>query len=242
MLEGSEHIQPSLFEIAIEPHLSALRAYCNRLANSLDDGEDLFQSTLEKALRAYTDVSTWNKPLLFRIAKNTWIDSIRKKSVPEQPLIEEHMNSKYTSTDLDIREVFEVMAERLSTRQAVLLLMIDVFRFTAKETAIHLGSTEGAIKEALKRTRQRLTRMASEGRPRRQGRTEVLPHERMTQELMEIFIQAFRSGNVSRIYHSYKALRGSGLDISKVWRQESYIYFDFRDPNGHLLRISSTIG
>ena len=63
----------------------------------------------------------------------------------------------------------------------------------------------------------------------------------MTQELMETFIQAFRGGNIHRIYESYMQLRSGGLDVFKIWEKEQAIYFDFTDPDGHLIRISAKL-
>jgi len=202
------------------------------------DCEDLFQTTLEKAYRSFNDKSILNRAYLFRVAKNTWIDGLRKKTVYQLPLMDEHIADN-NDNHLNIREAFEVMAKRLSVRQSVLLLMIDIFGFTAKETASQIGSTEGAVKEALKRARLRLSRYASETDTYEQKKTNNNASECMSHELMELFIQAFRSGNVNQIYTSYRKLRNSGLDVSRVWMQEGYIYFDFHDPNGHLMRISS---
>lgn len=179
-----------------------------------------------------------NKAYFFRIAKHAWIDALRKKTVRPMPLTEEPIADPHEG-DLNIRAAFEVMAERLSVRQSVLILMIDIFGFTARETASRIGSTEGAVKEALKRARQRLTRLAAEPDGYEQKKTTIHSSETMSHELMELFIDAFRSGNVHQIYRSYSTLRASGLDVAKVWVHEEYVYFDFLDPNGHLLRISS---
>src|SRR5690606_20158311 len=129
-----------------EPHLSSLQAYCCKLSGNRFDGEDLYQSTLEKAFRSFNNQSVLKKAYLFRIAKNTWIDGLRKKNVDQVPLKDEHIRHPYDG-NMNIREAFEEMANVLTVRQSVLLLMMDVFGFTAKETASHLGSTEGAIKE-----------------------------------------------------------------------------------------------
>jgi len=203
------------------------------------DGEDLFQTTLEKVYRSYHDQSNLNRAYFFRVAKNTWIDGFRKKTVHQLPLLDEHI-ANHNDNHLNIREAFEVMAQHLSVRQSVLLLMIDIFGFTARETASQIGSTEGAVKEALKRARLRLSRYALETEPYEHKKTNNHASEYMSLELMELFIQAFRSGNIHQIYTSYSNLRNNGLDVSKVWMQEEYIYFDFHDPNGYLMRISST--
>lgn len=226
----------------LEPHLSVLKAYCRRLAGNGPDGEDLYQTTLEKAYRAYGGMKPgMSRAYLFRIAKNAWIDRYRTKTVREVPLLDEYA-AQGTGDDGEVREAFEVMAERLSVRQSVLLLMIEVFGFTAKETAVRLGSTEGAVKDALKRARLRLARYAPErdtgARPKKPARTGS--SDGTPREWMELFIRAFRSGNVRQILTSYTELRRRGVDVAQVYaEEEGILYFDFLDPNGHLMRIYS---
>lgn len=41
--------------------------------------------------------------------------------------------------------------------------------------------------------------------------------------------------------HTYLKLRRNGMDVKEVRKNTDCIYFDFRDPNGHLIRISSKI-
>jgi hypothetical protein len=103
-----------------------------------------------------------------------------------------------------------------------------------------LGSTEGAVKEALKRARLRLARYAPE--PDADTRPEPAlssSADGMSRERMELFIRAFRSGNIQQIFTSYWQLRNRGIDVAKVCMQEEYIYFEFLDPNEHLMRIYS---
>lgn len=231
-------IHPQSFAGIIEPHMSALLAYCTQLAGSKADGEDLMQTTLEKAYRSYTEGMMLKRAYLLRIAKNTWIDSLRKKSASEHLLAEEQLDNLPAVSDYHLREAFEVMASRLSIRQAVLLLMIDVFGFTAKETAMHIGSTEGAVKEALKRVRIRLSKQAS-GAAESGGSFSPPAGEALDAGLLDLFVEAFRSGNVHQIYRSYQKIRSSGMDVARVWHSEAFMYFDFSDPDGHLIRVSS---
>jgi RNA polymerase sigma-70 factor (ECF subfamily) len=221
--------------------LGALKAYCQRLAGHVADGEDLYQTALEKAYRASNGKSAMGRAYLFRIAKNAWIDRHRAKAktVREMPLLDEH-TAHYTVNDANVREAFVVMAERLSVRQCILLLMVDVFGFTAKETAAQFGSTEGAVKEALKRARLRLARHAPE--PDADNRPKSAPSLQaggMPQQWVELFIRAFRSGSIEQMFISYRQLQSRGIDVAKVSMQGECIYFEFVDPNGHFMRIYS---
>ncbi|MEC0372946.1 sigma-70 family RNA polymerase sigma factor [Paenibacillus chibensis] len=223
----------------MQPHMHSLLTCCIHLTGKKTDGEDLLQTTLEKAYRSYSDGMILQQAYLKRIAKNTWIDVLRRKSSSEQLLEEAQVDNLPASSDFHLREAFEVMAARLSIRQTVLLLMIDVFGFTAKETAIRLGSTEGAVKEALKRTRQRLAKMAADPAARMMEDPSHLHDEPMDSRMLDVFIEAFRSGSVHRIYQSYLDIRSSGMDVARVWHNGELMYFEFTDPDGHLLRVTS---
>lgn len=230
----------SQFEMLIKPHMSNLQSFCYKLAGNRADGEDLYQITLEKAFRNYPNSMKLKKSFLFRIAKNAWIDDYRKRRVEQTLLLDDYADPAYRY-DFDIRVAFEMMAERLSARQSVLLLLIDIFGFTAKETAAYIGSTEGAVKEAIKRVRLRLERLSSELDVADQNRPRGTLKDGMTRELTELFIHAFRNQNINQIVHTYLMLRRNGMDVKKVRKNSDCIYFDFRDPNGHLIRISSKI-
>lgn len=208
-------IHPHSFGDLIQPHIPALQAYCAKLTSSRMDAEDLMQITLEKAYRSYTEGMILKKAYLLRIAKNTWIDSLRKKSSSELLLAVSDLDSQAAVSDFHLREAFEVMAARLSIRQTVLLLMMDVFGFTAKETAIHIGSTEGAVKEALKRTRTRLAKLAASPEQSLDS-SSLPPDEQLNAGLLDIFIEAFRSGSVHRIYQSYRDIRSSGMEVTPI--------------------------
>ena len=234
-------IADSEFIEQIEHCLPALQSYCRRLAGNNADGEDLYQITLEKAYHSYKDNSGISKALLYRIAKNATIDSYRKKRIEQTELIEDTLLS-CNENELLVREAFEVIAERLSVRQSVLLLMIDVFGFSAKETARLIRSTEGAVKEALKRARRLLAQNQPEPAAVPLRKVKIGgSREYMTSELMELFIHAFRDGDVKQIYSSYLSLIDNGIKVAGVMQAAGFYSFDFIDPNGHLMQIQSKI-
>jgi RNA polymerase sigma-70 factor (ECF subfamily) len=58
-------------------------------------------------------------------------------------------------------ELLELLAERLPPRMVVIILLMDVFDFTAKETAELISSKETTVQVTLGRARTRLRRMAN---------------------------------------------------------------------------------
>lgn len=207
------------------------------------DADDLLQITLMKACRSATlETAPVKIAFLMRIAKHAWIDECRRKAPIQVPLAEDRFAAGYYPAEFNVREAFETMADRLSARQMVLILLVDVFGFTMNETAIRIGSTEGAIKEATKRARLRLRRLTNTVESGDKRNWAPAKAERMTPELLDTFVQAFRSGNVRRIYEAYRDIRVCGAVVTNVWAQGATVCFEFRDPDGHTMQICSKAG
>lgn len=157
------------FEALIEPHRAPLWRYCLRLTGSIWDAEDLLQETLTKAFARL--VGFWQpidpRPYLFRIVSNTWIDALRRT----QPQLMEELPEATDHADPgEALGAMESLIHLLPPRQRIILLLIDVFDFTAPEVAAMLSQTEGAVRAALHRARTTL---------RRQGEAkEVTPMKR----------------------------------------------------------------
>jgi RNA polymerase sigma-70 factor (ECF subfamily) len=146
-----------------------------------------------------------------------------------------------------IRETFEQLANLLNVRQMVLILMIDIFQFTASETAQLLHSTLGAVKEGLKRARHRLQALAAQSIEVNEDEKQILKRKRqlktrnqvqaqsLSKEMFEQFLAGFRAGDPAAICHTYLLLVENGIYVEKVSPSGSHIYFIFRDPNGHLI-------
>lgn len=146
------------FEELAAPYRQSLWRYCRYLTGSPWDGEDLFQETMLKAFAAMTQI--WNpiayKSYLFRIATHTRIDMLRKKRVPVDHYADDELvlDSAVTAADpLEIIEAVELLVQHLPPRQISVLLLMEVFGFTAAEVAGMVRMTEGSVYAALHRAR-----------------------------------------------------------------------------------------
>ncbi|WP_088833765.1 RNA polymerase sigma factor [Paenibacillus tyrfis] len=149
----------------ISPHLEKLRTYCKYL--STWDGEDLYQETLLKAfiyrMKFHHGSSPFTKALLFRIAKNMWIDMYRKHR-GRVVLCEEVEQRGTDSIRYDeVRELIEHVADHVSERHVNMLLMFHAFHYSIKEIALISNTSVPSVKTALHRTRTKL-RKARQGR------------------------------------------------------------------------------
>ncbi|MGN9169898.1 MULTISPECIES: RNA polymerase sigma factor [Paenibacillus] len=137
---------------------AVLKRYCLSLTKSNWDAEELAQNTWVKALGKLNNFEHTNpKALLLRIAKNTWIDEMRRKAVFTRILNREQ--AKVTEPDhgtYEIEIALQSLMNHLSPLQRTVFLLRDVFAFSISETSDILGTTEGAVKVALHRARKSL--------------------------------------------------------------------------------------
>lgn len=148
----------------IEPYRLDLWRYCRSLTRSAWDAEDLVQETLMRAFASLGQV--WQplmpKSYLFRIATNTWINQSRRNKISFSPIVEEtQLTDDVELHKFEVHEAIELLIQHLPPRQVVVILLIDVFDFTARETAEMIATTEGAVKAILHRARVKLKSLSN---------------------------------------------------------------------------------
>lgn len=154
-------------ERELEPGLRArLYRYCLSLTRSKQDAEDLLQETLLKAETRRQLRGDHSNPeaLLLRMAKNSWIDSLRRSTLyrdimkQETKRYEEQLQAGDDRSRERMAAAFHVLLRDLSPQQRVALLLREVFGYSAAECANYLETTEGAVKSLLYRARRALER------------------------------------------------------------------------------------
>jgi len=175
---------------------SQLVRYCEFLSGSKHDAQDLVQATLLKALPALQSEKVHpNLPAMVRrIAKNTWLDHVRKLNKHHLSDPDELVGvSSEDSVDLSsLQETLQVLVQTLTTQQRTVVLLCDVFEYTDREAAKLLGLSRGAVKATLHRARLRLESV-------RDG-VEVLSVTGESQkEILEAYVSAFQSADIRKL-------------------------------------------
>lgn len=224
-------------------HKSDLHKYCRLITKSDWDADDLFQETTLKLYNLFrkADSLHLSKAYLFKMATNTWIDVHRKtKGTFCSDRLLDHLIDAQETSKLKTRETIEALIDQLPPRQVVIILLIDVFQFTAKEVAHITNSTIGATKAALHRAREAL-------RLSQRYSTSVVGKKEETRDpafnknkLIEAFVQAFREQNVQAINQAYLQIVKNGLHV-EVLDKGDKIYLRFKDPDGNMFMIATSI-
>ena len=161
------------FNDEIIPHLDALYNFALRLTSDPNDAEDLVQDTIVKAFRFFSsyEKGTNAKAWLFRILKNSYINSYRKKSKQPQQVDYDEVSSFYETirdertdtSDLESIMYRELIDDDISTALESLpedfrtvVLLCDVEGFTYEEISNMLDVPIGTIRSRLHRGRNLL--------------------------------------------------------------------------------------
>ncbi|PEX82634.1 RNA polymerase subunit sigma-70 [Bacillus cereus] len=144
----------------IENH-AELKRYCTFLTKNKWDGEDLAQETVYKVLQKYSNKEIC-MTLLYKIARNRWLDQIKSKSVHEK--IKEQITFEEPHEKIaDLHEMVGIVLSSLNVQQSTILLLKDVFQYSIADIAKVCSVSEGAVKASLFRSRNRLKTVSEEG-------------------------------------------------------------------------------
>lgn len=203
MLILDHHRHPEPIDLDKE-HLQALGAalhrYCLSLTRSSFDADDLAQETWAKALgyRKFT-ASPNPEALLLRIARNTWIDHIRRAGSLTRALERSGLAADSAAVEAaqgeltGIELIFQAMLTHLTPLQRTALVLRDVLGYSAAEAAGLLDTTEGAVKAALHRARLALITVREEldtrGGP-------ALPQDADYRAYLRALAQAYEQGQI----------------------------------------------
>ncbi|QYN40192.1 sigma-70 family RNA polymerase sigma factor [Pseudonocardia sp. DSM 110487] len=181
-----------------------LFAHCYRMLGSAHDAEDLVQETYLRAWQALgsferrSSMRTW----LYRIATNAClnaVDAARRRALPMQlwpPSVPSDEPTERTDVPWleplptyriggvspeeaaiereSLRLAFVAMLQTLPPRQRALLLLRDVLRFTAAETAEILDTTTTAVNSGVRRAREQAIRAQPVSEPTEPERRRLL--------------------------------------------------------------------
>lgn len=162
--EGSVSISVTNFEKDLLALLPRLRRFAHALSRDQTDADDLCQVTLEKALGARaswmpgTRMDSW----MYRIMRNSWIDTARARSRAAQTFVGEAAGANKagdTSNSVEAGVLRGDIARAMGTlpdeqREAVALVLVEGLAY--RDAAAVLGIPIGTLTSRLVRGRQAL--------------------------------------------------------------------------------------
>jgi RNA polymerase sigma factor (sigma-70 family) len=202
----------------LETTILKLYKYCMKLSGSIPEAEDLVQDTLLKTYRLMKSDPERNLSMsfLYTIAKNLFIDGRRRKDMVyfhEEYHFESHDFTEYDS-------LLECLFTVLPLKQAMLLILKDVYGYSSKEIASMLRISDTSVKTALHRARNRLMKGA--------------PYANSDKHLLFEITNSIKESNTLRLFQYYRLLETKYYSASrKSVNTISYVV----DPDGNVLEI-----
>lgn len=159
MIDDAEASAGQGLALLYAEYAQPLQRYLWRLTGSHEQAEDLMQETFVKALRAYArrgsddQLGAW----LFRIARNTALDSLRRERLrPSTPLSDIHLQTLAAGTvgpTVDEEEPILAALAQLPPTYRDLLLLHSYAGYSLKAIVALWGVKEGTVKSRLHRAR-----------------------------------------------------------------------------------------
>lgn len=165
------------------------------MTGSAVDGEDVLQDTLVKALGARTTAATVDnfEGWLFRIAHNTSLDLVRRRSKNAVIPLDEDVDAP-PMPEADILAVSYRTFLQLPELQRCAVILKDVLGHSVEEVANIAECTPAAAKSALQRGRTRLRQLAQMPPD---TRLPLMPEA--SRQKMTAFVDLFRAGDFDAI-------------------------------------------
>jgi RNA polymerase sigma-70 factor (ECF subfamily) len=161
--------------VAMRPKL---HRYCARMVGSVIDGEDVLQDALIKAVESFPSAVPLGNPegWLFRIAHNTALDFLRRRSRQQALRSGEEVDMIADPADpLASRQIANASLRtfmRLPVAQRSSVILMDVLGGSLQELCDVMDFSLPAVKAALHRGRARLRELAAE--------PDDMPHPELT--------------------------------------------------------------
>jgi RNA polymerase sigma factor (sigma-70 family) len=142
--------------------LPRLRRFARSLTGNRQDGDDLMQNTVERALQRGWPSGVEPLAWLFKVCKNLWIDELRARAVrvkaaqtrelDEEPSVS---GEEVVHAELGLRAVERALAT-LAPEQRAVLTLVAVEGLSYREAAEVLDTPIGTIMSRLARARAAL--------------------------------------------------------------------------------------
>lgn len=155
--------------------LPRLRRFARSLTGNRQDGDDLMQTTVERALERGWPDGVEALPWLFKVCKNLWIDELRARAVrikaaqtrelDDEPAIS---GEAVALGEIELREV-ERALEALPPEHRAVIALVAVEGLSYREAADVLETPIGTVMSRLARARAALADRLGE---RRSGDTD----------------------------------------------------------------------
>lgn len=152
----------TLFWKLLEKEYEMIKAYCYKLADNIENGDDLLQNSILKAQEHFGELRQTDKfrPWLYRIISNSYKSTFRKpwwkKVLPMSDEIETQLGTTNPSAFYDAKRKLQLAFDVLSANDRILVTLFELEGWKTGEISKMTGRSEGSIKMSLSRARNKM--------------------------------------------------------------------------------------
>ena len=151
-----------LFWNFVEPEHLKARAFCRKLMGNREDGDDLYQDCLVRALSKFASLRDMDafRAWLYRIIVNVYKNRIRRpwwqKVIPLSTEVSETLTGDNPVAVLTARRRLEYAFMALSPEDRALVTLFELEGWSTAETASMTGLSESNVRVRLMRARRKM--------------------------------------------------------------------------------------
>lgn len=242
----------------LEELRSELIGYCYRMMGSIFEAEDAVQDTLLRAWQNWDQIrqNSSRKAWMYQIATNVCLDRLRsakRRALPmdlSEPasIIMEPRDSLPRSSWIwpapdnvgdpanivvsreTIRLSFVAILQILPPRQRAVLILLDVFRWSANEAANAMGMTTAAVNSALQRARSTIARSNLRSEELQGGDVQA------DQQVLASYMEAFEQYDIDALLALFHENGSLSMPPFKMWvRGSSNLSSFYNTTRSHCL-------
>lgn len=146
----------------LQPEHARAQAFCRKLCGNREEGDDLYQEALLKALKNFGQLRETGlfKSWLYRIIINSFKNSVRpslwQRLVPLTKLVEETHSAPETSARFAAKARLKIAFKAITPEERALITLFELEGWSIAELAEMHGKKTGAIKVRLSRIRSKM--------------------------------------------------------------------------------------
>lgn len=237
---------------------SELIGYCYRMMGSIFEAEDAVQDTMLRVWQSWDQVrqDSSRRSWMYRIATNVCLDRLRnakrralpmdlsepaaiitepRDNLPRNSWIWPAPDTTYDPVNIvvsreTIRLSFIAMLQTLPPRQRAILILQDVFRWSANETANAMGMTAAAVNSALQRARATIAQSNLRSGELHEGDVDE------DRQLLDRYIEAFEQYDIDALLTLFHENGSLSMPPFTMWvRGSSNLSLFFNTTRSHCL-------
>jgi RNA polymerase sigma-70 factor (TIGR02960 family) len=223
----------------VEDLRSELTGYCYRMMGSIFEAEDAVQDAMLRVWQNWDRIQEHSsrRAWVYRIATNVCLDKLRyakrralpmdlsapaaritepRDSLPRASWIWPAPDTVHDPMDIvvsreTIRLSFIAILQLLPPRQRAVLILHDVFRWSASETANALGMTAAAVNSALQRARGTIARSNLRSDELKDGDVDA------DQQLLARYVEAFEQYDIDALLALFRENGSLSMPPFTMW-------------------------